>query len=133
MVFLVQKEVAQRICAKPPHLNLLAISVQFYGKPKILFYVSKEFFFPSPKVDGAVIKILPYSSPFLSFPSLFFKIVKVGFSHPRKQILNNLAKGLNLNKEKVKNWLLKNKIDPQKRAENLTLRDWKKLIKTLPS
>jgi len=101
MVLMVQKEVAQRICAKPPKMSLLAVSVQFYAKPKIISYVSKKSFWPRPKVDSAIIKIIPFK---LSWSKKdiekFFEIVKAGFSHPRKQLINNLSKGLNLEKQK---------------------------------
>ncbi|MFN3302081.1 MAG: 16S rRNA (adenine(1518)-N(6)/adenine(1519)-N(6))-dimethyltransferase RsmA, partial [Patescibacteria group bacterium] len=63
IVLMVQKEVAQRICAKPPKMNLLAVSVQFYGKPEIVSYVSKKSFWPRPKVDSAIIKISEIKRP----------------------------------------------------------------------
>jgi 16S rRNA (adenine1518-N6/adenine1519-N6)-dimethyltransferase len=139
MILMVQKEVAQRICARPPKMNLLAVSVQFYAKPKILFYVSKNSFWPQPKVDGAALKISPLRGRIkvgVAPPTkggeeinskLFFKIVKAGFSQPRKKIVNNLARMLELNKEKIKNWLLENKIQPKRRAESLEIKDWIKL------
>jgi len=132
MILMVQKEVAQRICAKPPDMNLLAVSVQFYAKPEILFYVSKNSFWPSPKVDGAVLKIIPLTDTNrkLTDTKLFFQIVKAGFSQPRKQLCNNLANGLKLNKEKTKNWLLENQINPIQRAETLSIEDWLNLTKT---
>jgi 16S rRNA (adenine1518-N6/adenine1519-N6)-dimethyltransferase len=131
MILMVQKEVAQRICAKPPDMNLLAVSVQFYAEPKILFYVSKNSFWPRPKVDGAVLKIIPLTNTNreLTDTKLFFKIVRAGFSQPRKQLVNNLSKMLKLDKEKVKNWLLKNGIQPSQRAETLNIEDWLKLTK----
>jgi 16S rRNA (adenine1518-N6/adenine1519-N6)-dimethyltransferase len=129
MILMVQKEVAQRICAKPPDMNLLAVSVQFYAKPEILFYVSKNSFWPQPKVNGAVIKIVPQKLQRTVLCKLFFKIVKAGFRQPRKQLANNLSKMLKLDKEKVKNWLLKNGIQPNQRAETLTIEDWLKLTK----
>ena len=140
MVLMVQKEVAQRICAKPPDMNLLAISIQFYAKPEILFYVSKNSFWPLPKVDGAIIKITPKTRGervSLNFSNLFFEIVRAGFSQPRKQIANNLSKmlalslpnGVKLDKERVKKWLLENGIKPTQRAETLTIEDWAKLTK----
>jgi len=128
MILMVQKEVAQRICARPPNMSILAVSVQFYSKPEILFYVSRNSFWPQPKVDSAIIKITPKKprgervSP--SFRNLFFKIVRVGFSQPRKQVVNNLSKILKLDKEEVKKWLLKNEIKPNQRAETLSVRDW---------
>ena len=152
MVLMVQKEVGQRICAKPPKMSLLAVSVQFYGKPKIISYVSKKDFWPQPKVDSAVIKIVPHKPDEISVdPQLFFTIVKAGFSQPRKQILNNLSIGLTLplevprasggillselklNKEKARRWLLKNGLQPTRRAETLLITDWISLAKTFPS
>ena len=139
MVLVVQKEVAQRICSKPPDMSILAVSVQFYAKPEIISYISKKSFWPSSKVDSAIIKIIPYSHGRIRIPRaegegcafrmLFFRIVKAGFAHPRKQILNNLSNELKYNKGVVKSWLLKNNIQPIQRAETLTLEDWIKLTK----
>jgi len=129
IILMVQKEVAQRICAKPPNMSLLAVSVQYYADAKILFYVSKNSFWPSPKVDSAVIKIVPYRSP--ASAEKFFKIVKAGFSQPRKQIVGNLSKMLKLSKEATNKWLLKNNINPKQRAETLSVEDWKNLSNTI--
>jgi 16S rRNA (adenine1518-N6/adenine1519-N6)-dimethyltransferase len=133
MILMVQKEVAQRICNKPPKMSILAVSVQFYAKPEILFYVPRNSFWPRPAVDGAIIKIVPHQfrAPVSrQFRERFFKIAKAGFSQPRKQLCNNLAKGLKLNKEKTKNWLLENQINPIRRAETLSIKDWLNLTKT---
>lgn len=123
MIFLIQKEVAQKICAKKS--SLPKIAVEFYGKPKILFYVPKNSFFPKPKVDGAVIQIKDIHKGIPGIDKdLFFRIVKAGFSHPRKTILNNLSSELKLEKEKVL-WILNNaKISPAKRPEDLQLKEW---------
>ena len=132
MILMVQKEVAQRICAKPPMMNLLAISVQFYAKPEIISFVSKKSFWPQPKVDSTIITIVPRQFRIQvsrQFRERFFRIVKAGFSQPRKQILNNLTKGLKLDKEVVRAWLEKNKISPLQRAETLTVKDWILLTK----
>jgi 16S rRNA (adenine1518-N6/adenine1519-N6)-dimethyltransferase len=130
MVLMVQKEVGQRICAKPPRMNLLAVSVQFYAKPEIISYVPKECFWPQPKVDAAIIKISNFKSQILNLnKNLFFKIVRSGFSQPRKQLANNLCQGLKIDKKKVGEWLLKNNIKPAQRAETLSIKDWLKLIK----
>ena len=127
MTFIIQKEVAQKICARPPKMNLLAVSIQIYSKPKVVGFISKKSFWPEPKADGAIIKIIPFKSPLLPpkiSAGLFFKIAKAGFSHPRKQILNNLSNKLKLKKEAVRSWLLKNKVDPSQRAESLTIKNW---------
>jgi 16S rRNA (adenine1518-N6/adenine1519-N6)-dimethyltransferase len=132
LVLMVQKEVAQRICAKPPDMNLLAVSVQFYAKPEIISYISKKSFWPQPKVDSAIIKIKPLinADRKLINADLFFKIVKAGFSQPRKQLVNNFSKKLEIDKIKVIDWLLKNKIQPIQRAETLSITDWLNLIKS---
>jgi len=133
MVLVVQKEVAQRICAKVPDMNLLAVSVQFYAEPEIISYISKKSFWPQPKVDSAIIKIAPFKIRRGSeLRQLFFKIVRAGFSQPRKQLANNFSKMLKLDKEKVKEWLLKNDIQPSQRAETLTINDWLKLRRSFP-
>jgi len=130
MVLMVQKEVAQRICAKPPKMNLLAVSVQFYADPEIISYISKASFWPRPKVDAAIIKITPANVYRKQInPELFFKIIKAGFSHPRKQILNNLSKGLGLNKKTALARLKKSDIDPRKRPEALAISDWIKICR----
>jgi len=138
MVLMVQKEVAERICASPPKMSLLAVSVQFYGKPEIVSLVSKKSFWPSPKVDSAILRIAPLinTNKRLVDTDLFFKVVKAGFSHPRKQLVNNLLaldllNEVKLNKEKIKSWLLENRIKFSQRAETLNIKDWINLTKTL--
>lgn len=132
IVLMIQKEVAQRICAKPPDMSLLAVSVQFYAEPKIISYVSKNCFLPAPKVDSSIIKITPIKTGGHRVSSdLFFKIVKAGFSHPRKQLAGNLSKALKLDKDRVKSWLLKNNLGPSQRAETLNLKDWINLSESL--
>ena len=133
LVLMVQKEVAQRICTKPPDMSILAVSVQFYAKAEIISFVSKKSFWPQPKVDSAIIKIIPRKSalPIGVNPLLFFKVVRAGFSQPRKQLANNFSKKLGIDKIKVREWLLKNKIQPTQRAETLNLEDWINLTKSL--
>ncbi len=133
MVFMIQKEVAQRICTKPPNMNILAVSVQFYAKPKIVSYLSKNSFWPQPKVDSAILRIAPLinADKKLINADLFFRVVRAGFFSPRKQLINNLAKGFKKDKEKVATWLLKNNIKSEQRAETLNVQDWINLTKTI--
>ena len=129
MILLIQKEVAQRICQEN---NILGISVLFYAKAEIIDYVSKKSFWPQPKVDSAIIKIIPQKLPQYvnpEFTKKFFQILKAGFSQPRKKIINNFVKKLNLGKEEVKKWLEKNKIQSDQRPQTLTLNDWLNLTK----
>jgi 16S rRNA (adenine1518-N6/adenine1519-N6)-dimethyltransferase len=123
MVLMLQKEVAQRICSNPPDMSLLAVSVQFYAEPKIVSHVSKNCFWPAPKIDSAIIKIIPVNK-YATSTNLFFKVVKAGFSQPRKQLAGNLSKMLETDKEKITEWLLKNNIEPKQRAETLSINDW---------
>ena len=131
MVLMVQKEVAKRITAKPPKMSILAVSVQFYAEAKIISYVSKKSFRPRPKVDSAIIKIIPKAQS-IQTPDvcMFFNIVKTGFAQPRKQLVNNLSTGLSIGKEQIKKWLLKNNIKPTQRAETLTMENWLNLTKS---
>ena len=136
IILMVQKEVAQRICARPPKTNLLAISVQFYAKPKIISYVSKKAFYPKPKVDSAIIHLKISKQNSKIDREKFFKIVKAGFSHPRKQLANNLLKeldflGKEINKEKIISLLAKKGILATQRPETLLLKNWIELTKIL--
>jgi len=140
MVLMVQKEVAEKIVAKPgdSERGILTLSVEFYGNAEIIADVSKNSFKPMPKVDAAVIKIKPkklhLSGGGKSVESkLFFRIVKAGFAAKRQQIHNSLAATLRLPKDQVKNILTRSSIDPQLRAEDLTLKDWINLCKTFKS
>lgn len=126
MVIMVQKEVAQNIVAEPGNLGILAISVQFYGKPQIISYVPAGNFYPAPKVDSAILKIAVYQQPRLQVTNeaAFFRIVRAGFCAARKQIGNSLAQGLDLPKPKVLSLLEQAGVTPQKRAETLSLEEW---------
>jgi len=132
MVLMLQKEVAQRIKAKPPFMNILAVSVQIYAQVEIKEYVSKKSFWPEPKVDSAIVKIIIKDNYLKEIKDIdmFFKIVKAGFSHPRKQILNNFSKVLKLEKKDTEEWLEKNNIDSKRRAQTLKIEEWLALYKT---
>ncbi len=128
MAVIVQKEVGQRMAAKPPKMSLLAVSVQFYANVKIACYIAKNRFWPAPAVDAAIVKIVPRQlKTFKQNREIFFKIVRAGFSQPRKQLTNNLAKGLNMGKEEVEKWLIQQGIKPQTRAQTLNIEQWEKL------
>jgi 16S rRNA (adenine1518-N6/adenine1519-N6)-dimethyltransferase len=135
IILMLQKEVAQRICSKTPDMSLLAVSVQFYAEPKIVSSVSKNCFWPAPKVDSAIVKIIPGKRYDISTDS-FFEVVKAGFSQPRKQLVNNLttlksSNGVKLTKEQILVWLSKNNIKPNQRAETISVSGWVDLTKSL--
>jgi len=129
LALMVQKEVAQRICAKPPDMSMLAVSTQFYAVPKIIAYVRKTAFWPRPKVDSAIVKIVPNKEKPVVAPDTFFRVVKAGFKQPRKQLANNLATELNLSRQETESLLKKADIKPEQRAETLSLKDWINLAK----
>lgn len=131
IVFLMQKEVAEKICASPPKMSLLSASVQIYSHPEILYYIPKQSFWPKPKVDSAIIRISDIQKPQGVDIKKFFKLVKAGFSSPRKQLVNNLSKKLRIDKEEIKTALIELGFDTQIRAERLTINDWTSLLTRL--
>lgn len=139
LTLIVQKEVAQRITAKPPQMSLLAVSVQFYAAAKIVSYISRNCFWPSPKVDSAILKITPKNQLLKKrLAEEFFKIAKAGFSHPRKQLVNNFSSSFfsknnrGKGRKKIETWFKKCRLDPAQRAETLTVDDWINLARTNP-
>jgi 16S rRNA (adenine1518-N6/adenine1519-N6)-dimethyltransferase len=132
-VVMVQKEVAERICAQPGDLSLLAVSVQFYAHPRIVQRVPAGSFYPAPKVDSAVLRLDVRPQPAVTSvsPEEFFRVVRAGFGQKRKQIANSLSAGLALPKARVQDALIKAGIDPQRRAETVTLDEWGALCTAL--
>lgn len=127
-IFLVmQKEVAQRICAKEG--NLLSMSVRYYASSKICFYISKNSFWPVPKVDSALIRITPQKK-YEEKDKFFFQLIKAGFSSPRKKLINNLSL-LKIKKEVLEKAFEENEISFLIRAEKLSLESWIKLRDSL--
>ena len=117
--------------ARPPRMNLLGASVQFYADAKIVGYVPKEMFWPRPKVESAIIKLIPKEKPASETASAFFSAVKAGFSQPRKQLLGNLSKKLNLPRDELLKIFQDFNIPAAARAENLDLNQWLKLAAKL--
>ena len=129
MVLTLQKEVAQRICAQPPKMSLLALSVQVFGQPKIAAKIPAGAFYPIPSVDSSVIKIKLYPDSLISRHLLpdFFLLAKAGFSQKRKTLRNTLAAGMHWPKDQAVAILTEADIDPQRRAQTLSLKEWKAL------
>lgn len=132
-IVMVQKEVAERICAKPGDLSLLAVSVQFYAEPRIVDHVPAGAFNPRPKVDSAVLRLDIRPQPAVAGidPKDFFRVVRAGFSQKRKQLLNTLSAGLHLPKSEAAAALNAAGIDPKRRAETLSLDEWSALTRRL--
>jgi 16S rRNA (adenine1518-N6/adenine1519-N6)-dimethyltransferase len=133
MVFLVQKEVAERIVAPPGKMSVLAVSVQLDADAEIISEVGRQSFWPSPKVDSAIIRITPrVKFPEVTDRKQFFRIVKVAFAAKRKQLHNNLTTGLHMAPLEVGQWLAQNGIDPKTRAQDLSMDQWAGLYRTFP-
>ncbi len=130
MVLMVQKEVAQRICSKNK-MSLLAVAVQFYAQPEIVAFVPKNRFYPQPKVDSAIIKIIPKKNLPEINTAKFFALVKVGFSAKRKFLINNLKKFLKVQGSEIEEMFNKIKINPKSRAEELKIDDWIKVYENI--
>ena len=131
VVLTIQKEVAERICAGPGDMSLLALSVQVYGAPRIAAHIPPEAFFPAPKVDSAVLVIDIYPLPLIHTEQLdtFFKLIKAGFSQKRKTLRNSLSSGLHIAPSEAADLLTRVGIDPQRRAETLSIEEWEQLAK----
>ncbi|HEX9014101.1 MAG TPA: rRNA adenine dimethyltransferase family protein, partial [Anaerolineaceae bacterium] len=126
----VQKEVAQRITAGPGEMSLLALSVQVYGTAWIAARIPAGAFFPTPKVDSAVVRVDVSPEPRIPADrlGLFFRLIKAGFQQKRKMLRNTLGAGLSLPAERAAELLLGAGIDPQRRAETLSLDEWSALV-----
>ncbi len=136
MVVTVQREVANRIVAGPGDMSLLAVSVQFYGQPRIVTRIKAGAFYPPPKVDSAVLRIDIGEQPAVALPSGqdetgYFRVVRAGFGQRRKTLRNALSAGLGMPSQRVENALAQAGIDPRRRAETLSLQEWAEATQTL--
>jgi len=134
-VLMVQKEVAKRICAQPGSKDWspLSITVQLYADVKTLFHLKPTSFYPSPKVESSVIKIVFLKRPrvFIADKNLFLLVVRSAFGQRRKIILNSLSANLNLPKKEVEVILNEAEIDPKRRPETISTQEFADLSKAL--
>lgn len=125
LTVMVQKEAADRICAKPGTRACGAVSaaVQYYAEPEILFQVSRGSFMPAPNVDSTVIRLNVRPQPPVELRSeeAFFRLVKAAFGQRRKTALNAVSAGLGLPKAQVAEAMERAGIAPNARAEQMTL------------
>lgn len=133
IVILVQKEVADRICAKNGKQSILSLSVQYYAKVEVIDYVPREAFDPAPKVDSAILRIRPFQEQIYneSEDKKFFKLVKIGFSSPRKVLINNLKNGFKIRREELEGIFKSLRLDQNIRAEKMTIDNWQQLDKKI--
>jgi 16S rRNA (adenine1518-N6/adenine1519-N6)-dimethyltransferase len=129
IVLMIQKEVAERITAKVGAMSILAVSVQYYADPEVLFTVSKNAFDPVPKVDSAVVRLTPKHVFDKEKDKQFFRVIKAGFSSRRKTLVNNLSSGFHIPKEEVAMKLVSLGFDVRIRAQALSIDNWKQVAK----
>jgi 16S rRNA (adenine1518-N6/adenine1519-N6)-dimethyltransferase len=135
MVLTMQLEVAQKLVAQPGDLSLIGVSAQFYAKPRIVAKFPPAVFYPRPEVGSAVVRFDVYDTPPVDVPNeaAFFTVARAGFSQKRKQIKNALAGGLMLSAEETAALCARAGLDPQRRAETLTLAEWAALARAWQS
>ncbi len=130
-VLLVQKEVAERLAAAPGDMSILAISAQSFAEVALGDIVPAAFFTPPPKVDSAVVVLKTRPQP--RFAGLeekeFFRVVRAGFSSPRKKLYSSLAAGLGISKDQCRELLERSDVSPDVRAENLSIDAWVELTR----
>ena len=131
IVLTIQREVAERICAEPDDMSLLALSVQVYGQPLIAARIPAGAFYPAPKVDSSVLVVDIYPTPVVDENLLdtFFQLIKAGFSQKRKKLRNSISTGIRQSPTETEKLLRAADIDPKRRAETLSLEEWGKLSK----
>lgn len=126
---LVQKEVAERVCAAPGRMSLLSVSVQYYAHVSLGRLVPAELFEPAPKVDSQILCLTRRQAPM--FPDIdekrFFRLVRAGYSERRKMLRSSLSGGLGISKTEAEELLTRAQIDPSRRPQTLSLDDWKSL------
>jgi 16S rRNA (adenine1518-N6/adenine1519-N6)-dimethyltransferase len=131
MTVLVQKEVAERVCARAGEMSILSLSVQLFGKPEIVAIVPAKSFWPSPKIESAILHISNIKEPKSIDTKKFFQLLHFGFSSRRKTLINNLSAGYHLSKSEVEKIVVGLGLLPTVRAQELSLDQWKKLLKNI--
>jgi 16S rRNA (adenine1518-N6/adenine1519-N6)-dimethyltransferase len=127
---LVQKEVAERLTAQPGQMSVLALSVQYYGRPTLIRIVERHKFWPPPKVDSAVLQVRVYDQPaFAADSTQLFRLIKAGFGEKRKMLKNSLAGGLNISLELAAQLIDTAELPVTARAQELGLPDWERLYR----
>ena len=130
IILTIQKEVAERICLINEEHSLLSLSVHLYGKPSLVRVIPAEAFTPVPKVDSAVLRIDIFDQPLLPAEKIepFFKLAKAGFSQKRKTLRNSLSATLHKTPAEVGDLLLSQQVEPNRRAETLSIDEWDRLV-----
>lgn len=132
-VLLVQKEVAERVCAAPGDMSLLSVSAQMYFTASLGMVVPADLFTPPPKVDSQILILRRRAVPFFGDldPKILFRVVKAGYSERRKKLRSSLSGGLGITKEHADIILIHAGISGDLRAQNLSLDEWLSLTNSV--
>ena len=127
MVVMVQKEVGEAIAAVPGKLSILAVGVQFYARPSIVAHVPADGFYPAPKVDSLILRLDVRHKVAVEVEDedAFLDMVSCGFKSPRKQLRNSLSRALGIPAVQVAASLEKAGIEARRRAETLSMEEWR--------
>jgi len=133
MTVMLQQEVAERLVATPPHMSMLSIATQIYADGRLEFIVPPDAFIPAPEITSAVITLESHE-PSVPAAELdrFFAIVSAGFRQKRKTVANSLSEVLGLDKQETTRWLASAGVDPRRRAQTLSIDEWRALLATAP-
>lgn len=129
MALLMQKEVAERIVAKPPHMSLLALGTQLYATPRLVAGVKRGVFWPMPRVDAGILRIDQIHKMTEVAPVNLFRVARAAFSSPRKQLTGTLRSQLKLSRIQTEHMLTQARIDPRRRPGTLEVVEWIALTK----
>ncbi len=140
MALVMQKEVAESICAQPPHMDLLSVAVQLYAEPEYIQTIPRNHFWPQPNVEAGLVRLATRPAyrqaritkeQQLINQKLFFKLARAGFGHRRKQLAGVLRKEFDLEKQNIVKLLTSSGVNPKARAEALSVKQWKELANKL--
>lgn len=130
-VFLIQKEVAERIAAKAgsKDFGILSLAVQLFAETQMVQQVKPGAFIPPPRVHSSVIRVRRKAKRLVEQGDIpaFFDLAHGAFAHRRKTIANSLAMHVKASRSEVEKWLLKHSLSAQRRAETVTLEEYARL------
>ena len=133
LIVMLQREVAESMTAPPGEMGLLAVSVQVYAEVRRIFNVPARAFYPPPKVTSTVLRLDVRSEPLVPLEEIdsFFRVVRAGFSAPRKQLRNTLANGLAIPSDAATAAIDAAGLDGAVRPALLSVADWLRLSRVV--
>lgn len=133
IVMVIQKEVAQRMMAKPGGHNKLSLLIQRYSKIEIINEIAASSFWPKPKVQSALVLLELNNNHDPNKDKLFWRLVSIGFSSKRKTLINNLTSGYKIDKKQAIEWIIRSNLDLKIRPQALKMTEWDKLLGVISS